>query len=80
MADYQTLEEFAQQYADAWGSHDPAQVASFYAPGGTISIKRWPRDDDFALGAAAFGVSEGLRGLVERVRPVDDGTEASCSR
>lgn len=29
MAEDQTLEEFAQRYADAWGSHDPAQVASF---------------------------------------------------
>ena len=35
------------------------------------------RDDDLALGPAAFDVSEGLRGLVEGVRPVDDGTEAS---
>lgn len=43
MVDDQTLEEFAQRYADAWGSHDPAQVASFYAPAGTISINGGPR-------------------------------------
>jgi hypothetical protein len=35
------------------------------------------RDDDFALGPAAFDMSEGLRGLVERVRLGDDGTEDS---
>ena len=32
------VREFAGRYADAWGSHDPAEVASFYAPAGTISI------------------------------------------
>lgn len=34
-------------------------------------------DDDFALGAAAFDVGEGLWGLVEGVRAVDDGAEDS---
>lgn len=33
------------------------------------------RDDDLTLGPAAFDIGEGLRGLVERVRPVDDGSE-----
>jgi hypothetical protein len=43
-------------------------------PGGRSSGHR---DDDLALAAPAFDVSEGLSGFVERVRPVDDGTEAS---
>ena len=33
------------------------------------------RDDDLALGPAAFDVGEGLGGLVEGVRPVEDGSE-----
>ena len=32
-------------------------------------------DDDLALGPAAFDVGEGLRGLVEGIRPVEDGAE-----
>jgi hypothetical protein len=35
------------------------------------------RDDDLALGPAAFDVGERLCGFIERVRPVDDGTEGS---
>lgn len=32
------MQDFARSYADAWCSHDPAQVASHYVPGGTIAI------------------------------------------
>jgi hypothetical protein len=32
-------------------------------------------DDDLALGPAAFDVGEGLGGLVEPIRPVEDGSE-----
>ncbi len=42
MTDDRTVREFAQRYADAWGTHDPAQVASFYAPAGSISINGGP--------------------------------------
>lgn len=42
MTDEQTIREFASRYAEAWGSHDPARVASFYAPTGTISINGGP--------------------------------------
>ena len=34
-------------------------------------------DDDLAFGPAAFDVGERLCGFIERVRPVDDGTEDS---
>jgi hypothetical protein len=33
------------------------------------------RDEDLALGPAAFDVGEGLRGLVEWICPVEDGSE-----
>jgi len=37
-ADPDQLREFAQRYAETWCSHDPARVASHYAPGGMIAI------------------------------------------
>jgi nuclear transport factor 2 (NTF2) superfamily protein len=32
------VEDFARRYAEAWCSRDPASVAAFYVPGGTIAI------------------------------------------
>jgi nuclear transport factor 2 (NTF2) superfamily protein len=32
------IRDLARSYTDAWCSHDPARVASHYAPGGTIAI------------------------------------------
>lgn len=32
------VQEVARSYTEAWCSHDPAQVASHYVPGGTIAI------------------------------------------
>ena len=43
MTDDRTVREFAQRYAEAWGTHDPAQVAAFYAPAGSISINGGPQ-------------------------------------
>jgi uncharacterized protein (TIGR02246 family) len=34
------LHDFATRYTEAWNSHDPARVASFYAPQGRITINR----------------------------------------
>jgi len=33
-----SVRDFAQRYTAAWCSHDPAKVASFYSPDGSISI------------------------------------------
>lgn len=41
--DHARLHDFARRYAKAWGSHDPAEVASYYAPAGTIAINGGPR-------------------------------------
>ena len=41
--DQARVRDFARRYADAWGSHDPAAVASYYAPAGTIAINGGPR-------------------------------------
>jgi hypothetical protein len=44
MADDQArVRDFARRYAEAWGSHDPAEVASYYVPAGTIAINGGPR-------------------------------------
>src|SRR5579862_6306306 len=32
------IQDFAAQYTAAWCSQDPAQVASFFAPGGSLTI------------------------------------------
>jgi hypothetical protein len=40
--DDHTVREFARRYAEAWGTHDPAEVASFYAPAATISVNGGP--------------------------------------
>ena len=32
------IEDLARGYTEAWCSRDPARVASFYVPGGTITI------------------------------------------
>ncbi len=38
----QSMREFGQGYSRAWGSHDPDEVARFFAPEGTISINGGP--------------------------------------
>ena len=32
------IEDLARGYTEAWCSHDPAPVAAYYAPGGTIAV------------------------------------------
>jgi predicted ester cyclase len=48
------VREFARSYTDAWCSHDPAQVASHFVPGGTIAIN----------GGEPTGVTEVARSFV----------------
>jgi len=38
--DPDAVQKMADAYTVAWCSHDPAQVASFYAPDGSIQINR----------------------------------------
>ena len=42
MHDVAWLRSFALRYTEAWCSHDPAQVASFYAPRGSLAINGAP--------------------------------------
>ena len=34
------LQDLARRYTDAWNSHDPSQVAGFYAADGSLTINR----------------------------------------
>jgi predicted ester cyclase len=36
--DQDRVRDFARSYADAWGTHDPSNVAAHYVPGGKIEI------------------------------------------
>lgn len=36
--DRRQIEQLARDYTEAWCSRDPARVASYYTPGGTIAI------------------------------------------
>ena len=50
MKDPGELNNFAKRYAEAWCSHDPQQVAEFFAERGSISINNGPP----AVGRAAI--------------------------
>src|SRR6266516_3256795 len=57
MSDLAALKEFAQRYAKAWCSQDPAKVAAFFAECGSISINNGPPAvgrTAIAKGAQAF--------------------------
>ncbi len=49
------VESFARSYADAWSSHDPARVAAYYVPGGTIAINGGERTE----------ITEAARGFID---------------
>jgi len=49
------LKTFAEQYTDAWCSQDPEMVASFFAPGGSLTINGGPASVGRAAIAAVAG-------------------------
>jgi len=51
------FQEFAQRYTDAWTSHDPEAVASFFAEGGSLAVN----GGEPAVGRAAIAaVAQGF--------------------
>jgi uncharacterized protein (TIGR02246 family) len=51
------LEDFARRYTAAWCSRDPAQVAAFFSPDGSLRVN----DDEPARGRTAIsGVAQGF--------------------
>jgi nuclear transport factor 2 (NTF2) superfamily protein len=48
------IEELARGYTEAWCSRDPARVAAYYAPGGTIAVN----------GGEAAGIEDVAAGFI----------------
>ena len=53
-ADPEQIEQLARGYTEAWCSREPARVAAYYVPGGTIAIN----------GGDAAGIEEVAQGFV----------------
>jgi nuclear transport factor 2 (NTF2) superfamily protein len=53
-ADPEQIEQLARGYTEAWCSRDPARIAAYYVPGGTIAIN----------GGDAAGIEEVAQGFV----------------
>jgi uncharacterized protein (TIGR02246 family) len=70
------LIDFATRYTAAWCSHDPASVASFYAPAGALTINDGkPAEGRKAVEEAARGFMTGYPDLVvkfDRLEPRGD--------
>ena len=54
----ETVRAFARRYTAAWCSHEPAAVAAFFSPGGSLKVN----DSDAAIGRAA--ITEVARGFM----------------
>ena len=59
------LHDFAQRYAAAWCSHEPASVAEHYAPTGSLTINGGPP----AVGRAA--ITEAARGFMSALPDIE---------
>jgi uncharacterized protein (TIGR02246 family) len=78
-ADLERLRDFAARYTAAWSGGDPAGVAEFFAPGGSLTINGGPP----AVGRSAIADAArsfmtafpDLRVLMDDVRLSDAGVE-----
>lgn len=71
------LERFARDYTAAWCSQDPARVASFFAPDGSLTINAGePAHGTAAITAAARGFMTAFPDLVVTM----DGLEREDER
>ncbi len=52
------LSDFGERYTEAWCSHDPAKVASFFSPEGSLSINGGPAS------VGRLAISETARGFM----------------
>ena len=73
------LTNFAQHYADAWSSHDPETVASFYAENGSLSVNGGsPAIGRKAIAEVAQGFMQDFPDMVVRLDKLErtpDGTK-----
>jgi uncharacterized protein (TIGR02246 family) len=61
--DRQKLTSFARRYTSAWNSGDPAAVAGFFAPDGTLYVNGAPAVGSDAITAVARGFMEAFPDL-----------------
>jgi uncharacterized protein (TIGR02246 family) len=73
------IEEFARRYTAAWCSGDPASVATFYGPGGSLTINGGaPSVGTAAITEAARGFMDAfpdLQVLMDDIRVDGDAVE-----
>ena len=68
------LRNFAGRYTAAWCSQDPASVAAFFAPEGSLRVN----DDEPAVGRDAItGVAEGFMSAFPDMQVLMNGVEAN---
>lgn len=72
------LTDFATRYAAAWSSQDPAQLASFYAENGSLSVNGGaPSVGRTAITAAAQGFMTGFPDMVVKLDAISqEGNQA----
>jgi hypothetical protein len=73
------MDIFAQEYAEAWSSHDPERVASFFSKRGSLTINGGePAVGRNAIAEGARGFMTALPDLVvsfDRLKAAPEGTE-----
>jgi predicted ester cyclase len=77
MTDPKQLQEFAERYTAAWCSQDPARVAAFYAPTGSLRVN----DNDPAVGRDAItAVARGFMSAFPDMRVLMDNLSVDTDR
>lgn len=75
--DLAAVEDFARRYTDAWCSQNPASVAAFFAPDGSLRVN----DGAPAVGRAAItDVAQSFMTTFPDMRVLMDGLEADGDR
>lgn len=75
--DLATVEDFARRYTDAWCSQNPASVAAFFAPDGSLRVN----DGAPAVGRAAItDVAQSFMTTFPDMRVLMDGVEPDGDR
>jgi SnoaL-like domain len=67
--------DFARGYAEAWCSHDPANVAAHYVPGGTIAINGGAPTEVTEVARSFISAFPDIRVFMDDVVFTDEGVE-----
>ena len=76
MAEQENLHDFATRYTAAWCSQDPARVASFFAPNGSLKVN----DGTPAVGRDAIAeVARGFMSAFPDMQVLMDGVDGDSA-